>query len=1070
MPEQIHFVTPTNRWIGSIPLSTLDPLTLESLSTYVRQHEQGSSQGEPPNDTTNEQERDEFKERTTNIAVPAPPKHSDYYHAQHVLRLMFQTQRVRSRVIKKNLPQYFNNPESDTISSSDTDTDADTNAHTAAEMEMDDRLDNRQRPGPIDTYSVVAPIGHSQELPSLPAARNKPKIPRYVHSLVQNRALRNPLTNLDIEGDPTFFAVLEPGCGGWWYEPWAMATLPEGIQVPSYRPNACRAHVQQPSYADSSSSGSERPADSEEATKEPPVEKTPEMVQHEKELRKEKWRQGRIVSLEKEAQHELDWRRWQRSLAFKQRRSRTRKTRSMRFKLGNDVVLLEPTERGLRLPRCTKVTHGGDEHTGVEQLDKTPIPLETAGSQELRDEDQPLAQVQTERLSEKHDATSLDLKKHSGKRRARSSRFPDKILPWWDPSPQPFKMPTTKLSPYAISTLPEPVAREFGGKSIYIRIPSSEQQEQGQEKVREMELERCSDNGDKDTLFKDRRASDMNDGGSASQPDKTGATNAKRSDTNGCRWVPVQSGDRIAVMIGTSKDFLIFPSFQRLLFRHLSREDFEDRLGRVSVIPCPISTVVMEGRRAQDGGHRRRNSDREDADPGGSESSVRSLDAASAHDRRSVLSAAQQQREERGERGQNRTTSQRWLSWFAGRAGLSTNVNSSFAPSTESAAAGEAAVAAELDDLRDSRAVRSSSDADAGFNSRRYPASSVETRGSTSSDKGLDERSSFPCGPDAISRLGSTAEKCNVVSMLQELPKKDATQEPDPAEQWALFRETYEREDYDSSDYSYSSSEDEDEFILHLDDYSDGDSSYGSSDIGDDDDNDDQGTDDRPWYRQWKLSDWIRFICCCRRPPLLTASETRRIRRRRLRQEYWRQHRLRQQQQESLALYRFLPGPVQHVIGPDEVHRCCMAADFCRFYLTILMAVALMGAIVYGAVQAEAASPVTLPGNRSGHSGSGSSMSASTSLSLVPTTLPSVQGVVESMTGLRVGLNDAGWESLRNVIATRTQPPAGPAVGLGTTNKVLLEKGANGAGVKQRGRGVRRRCRNPGGRAVDSDK
>lgn len=69
---QIHFVTPTNRWLGSIPLSTLDPLTLEPLSTYVRpdpRHKQGGDEkgGGQELEKVGE-EREDMKERTTNIA------------------------------------------------------------------------------------------------------------------------------------------------------------------------------------------------------------------------------------------------------------------------------------------------------------------------------------------------------------------------------------------------------------------------------------------------------------------------------------------------------------------------------------------------------------------------------------------------------------------------------------------------------------------------------------------------------------------------------------------------------------------------------------------------------------------------------------------------------------------------------------------------------------------------------------------------------------------------------------------------------------------------------------------
>ncbi|KAF8944785.1 hypothetical protein BGZ47_003712, partial [Haplosporangium gracile] len=68
---QIHFVTPTNRWLGSIPLSTLDPLTLEPLSTYVRpgpSRTKTRKEDEKDDEEAEEEEGEDMKERTTNIA------------------------------------------------------------------------------------------------------------------------------------------------------------------------------------------------------------------------------------------------------------------------------------------------------------------------------------------------------------------------------------------------------------------------------------------------------------------------------------------------------------------------------------------------------------------------------------------------------------------------------------------------------------------------------------------------------------------------------------------------------------------------------------------------------------------------------------------------------------------------------------------------------------------------------------------------------------------------------------------------------------------------------------------
>ncbi|KAF9120024.1 hypothetical protein BGW39_011731, partial [Mortierella sp. 14UC] len=127
--------------MGSIPLSTLDPLTLEPLSTYVRpdppkKTKKGDVGDEEVEELDGEEEAEDMKERTTNIAgdpislvlarlqtnpqgcacgctVPDPPKHSDYYHAQHLLRLLFQTQRVRSRSLRMYLPGFFERFEQD---------------------------------------------------------------------------------------------------------------------------------------------------------------------------------------------------------------------------------------------------------------------------------------------------------------------------------------------------------------------------------------------------------------------------------------------------------------------------------------------------------------------------------------------------------------------------------------------------------------------------------------------------------------------------------------------------------------------------------------------------------------------------------------------------------------------------------------------------------------------------------------------------------------------------------------------------------------------------------------------
>ena len=81
MSGQIHFVTPTNRWIGSIPLSTLDPLTLEPLSTYVRSDPAAA-------DSVSKDSDDEHENRRVNISGKVICSALPWEHEKDEVRLL----------------------------------------------------------------------------------------------------------------------------------------------------------------------------------------------------------------------------------------------------------------------------------------------------------------------------------------------------------------------------------------------------------------------------------------------------------------------------------------------------------------------------------------------------------------------------------------------------------------------------------------------------------------------------------------------------------------------------------------------------------------------------------------------------------------------------------------------------------------------------------------------------------------------------------------------------------------------------------------------------------------------
>ncbi|KAI7823005.1 hypothetical protein BC939DRAFT_529200 [Gamsiella multidivaricata] len=999
MSGQIHFVTPTNRWIGSIPLSTLDPLTFEPFSTYLR-HRPRQSKANDRNDGEEDAAKDEeFKDRISNMqgqpvslilarlqttqgcscgcTVPAPPKHSDYYHAQHILRLIFQTQKIRSRALRTNFPGYFERPEEteDGGTGSDRDTDA-------ISEKDDDEEDHRSQPQPQrepsdcpDSIAIAIddPL-HDQRNQSREAAvvHKPPKTPQFVHSLIQNRALRNPLTNMDTDGDPTFFIVLEPGHGGWWHEPWAMATRPPGVPRPNYHQHQHHRHHPDPHYQQEISSAEES-------------EQTLERIQHEKELQKERWRQGRIGNLELEAQHELEWRRWQRSLtAFDKTSSTTAsrsKTRSMRYRLGKDITLLEPSERGLRLPKyvCTRITDDkcdrqekeftkADSDIASTDIDTGKVggnfqsvqvsaPLDEVELEDIRQQ-QAHAQEQQEDPKIRYKTPLLNEKKRQKDAAVRSCRPPPKVQPWWDPNPQPFVMPSTKLSPFAISTLPEPVAKCFGGISIYAQRPPSSQQPQASQSAQD------SSQAQEQRQNEDREGSGSNEENGCAKP----AEVPLDSDTNGCKWVPVQEGDRVAVMIGTSKDFLLFPSFQRLLFRHLSREDFEDRVGRVGVIPCPVSTVVLEGRRSSNEGHRRSVSISES---NAEEVSHQGPTSGFIND-----SQAEQDVPQGGERdtyGQSRGPQRSWLSRFSRRGAGSSDARVSATMVQTMAERSDTQRGTDLQGTSPNFEMHAESSG-----SIRASSTELETEPAHLNEKTQDKHSVTRLRTEQQDQ--STPGEGKTDSQPQRRPQEEL--EEDQERQWGLYWETLEREDYDSSTYEYPPSDD-DLFMYppgeFIDSSSDTNSSSDENDQNAHDGSDQGGASSRPGRCCWSLHNWIQLLLFCRRPQPRggSVSESRRARRRRLRRERWHayqlQQRHQQQQEESVAMYRFMPEPLQRAMGPEEVHRCCMVVEFCRLYLTILMAMVLIGAIVYGAVQAEASprSP------RSPHSSTSSSSTSS---------------------------------------------------------------------------------------------
>ncbi|KAG0355060.1 hypothetical protein BG005_006034 [Podila minutissima] len=932
MSGSIHFVTPTNRWIGSIPLSTLDPLTLEPLSTYLR-HGNNTTEGKDPHGKGKDSpEIEEDPDRTTNMTgepvslilarlqttphgcacgctVPSPPRHSDYYHAQHLLRLLFQTQRVRSRSIRNHLPEYFDRY-SDTEGDDEAQEPATTNPTLAFSSSVVISID---APRTTTTTDNQTPPKKTQR---------KQKVPKWVHSLIQNRAIRNPLTNTETQGDPTFFVVLESGKGGWWYEPWAMATRPVTMDGVPQRPSYQHHHHHHQPTPESGDSHQQQPAEK--------TEPTPEMIQIEKELRKERWRQGRIANLEIEAQHELDWRRWHRSLLGNQPRRKSSRvgfgrtgghgldtnglqrplthkkprTRIMRFKIGRDMTLLEPSESALRLPKRVRnrskparVSHP----TLAANSTGRPSVQESSALDELALEDVRQQQTQLQQKTQDHqqhfDSPSINNKDtfdYSQPKKPRSL-----TMPWWEPDPKPFTMPSTKLSPFAISTLPESVAKLFGGTSIYASRPKQEEQPQSQQESATEQLPATEPITTTTATTTDQPPSEPH------------------ADSNGCKWVPVQDGDRIAVMIGTSQDFLLFPSFQRLFLRHLSREDFQDRVGRVTVIPCPATTVVVEGRRAHDGGRRQQESlEEEEGLP--EEDEVENQGLEQGDDNRDDYGL-------RVEQGSVEATTRRsWPRWLTSRRSRTDTGGSA-------------------------RASGRSTDADNASTLVESTQSSTESSGASQTTRGQADIA----GESAMETQDT--EKRHPDTTVKSVAK------PAPSTTWTYDWETFRREDYDSSEYSFTSGECSDEetqdaLCYYSESTSSGEDADASSSSSDEN-NDDNENRSRARHSNnttsssWSFHNLAHLLLFFKRPP--PPPESRRARQRRLRRERWQQHQDRLLQQHQATPPRFLPAQIRQRMSRTQTRHCWQALEFCRFYVTILTAISLMGAVVYGALHVE---------------------------------------------------------------------------------------------------------------------
>ncbi|KAG0209211.1 hypothetical protein BGX28_010433 [Mortierella sp. GBA30] len=915
MSGQIHFVTPTNRWIGSIPLSTLDPLTLEPLSTYLRpdalrpptnvtlpqNNGVGPSDiscGQDLNEKDNNNRDNVFKDRTTNIKVPAPPKHSDYYHAQHLLRLIFQTQKIRSRALKRCLPEYFDSAEDVTISTSSED-------REEQEQVQPHVIESLPLQLPLQPVHTTIPIeGQIQQISSQAArgsktsTKMKKKTPRYVHSLLLNRAVRNPLTNTEIEAKEE--EKKEEGAEG-------------AVQ-----------------------------------TENGPTE---DVIQHEKrELRKARWRQERIMNLEIEAQHELEWRRWQRSLlvstststssasasedwrskemsgsskAAEQLSRRQRPTsRNMRFRLSNDVTLLETSERGLRLPRrkredkdssemdtkandntmariATVASAMIDTVTPKEQEEESSATTKTSqaaadGTQLMNNNNdqaqtssalEPMELQEIYRYHSDHQQQQLHQQEQRGaEMRTRlddvdnnelekemigvtTGRLPAQesgsmttinpvmtipsILPWWDPDPQPFKMPISRLSEFGISTLPEPVVKHFGGVSIYAASPSRKwsSQEQPHPEASVLDRQDQDEHESREEYAEDNYHDEHHHN---VEPKKESKNNDKHDPLNcnrdGCTWIP------------------------RLLFRHLSQEDFEDRVQRVSRIPYALSTVIMEG-----GSQRQpRQHDQDDGGNDGMEIAGVFAEGSGGRSNRAHSSGSRERRDDEHEQTVEQEQVQeqqgsssspwnearrrpRWMSRIFSRSGSMNDAQSMLDTTTTITPAVEAVVdsvaAQQQGILQDSSFVTLSTRDKGAIDEKSTDDECPEASGAVLVDPALDDEH-------------LQQEERAVVPLDDKVDEKmEVREEEDAHETWALYQATFEREDYDSSDYAYSALDDDDDNSSDPDWDNSGIDSSDASSVSDDSSEEDeqagsapQGSSRRSLMGQYEVLDRLDLL------------------------------------------------------------------------------------------------------------------------------------------------------------------------------------------------------------------
>ncbi|KAF9148810.1 hypothetical protein BG015_009447 [Linnemannia schmuckeri] len=407
------------------------------------------------------------------------------------------------------------------------------------------------------------------------------------------------------------------------------------------------------------------------------------------------------------------------------------------------------------------------------------------------------------------------------------------FLPWWDPDPQPFQMPTTKLSPFAISTLPEPVTKLFGGTSIYSCVPPA-----------------------KSSVSANPATTDNASTTTTTATKETPSTEIPKNNTAGCQWVPVNHGDRVAVMIGTSKDFLLFPSFQRLFLRNLSREDFEDRVARVNRIPCPATAIVVsnsagggeleEQMRVQGSwiqeGLQRQQQHREQEQ----------------RDQREVDVSAMEEGAGGGGQGAGTTTGHpgrsSWMAWMSPRrrqrgGGANTNSATMLTTTTVNALTNVSELGSRpsLPPSGESTTafVTSSNIASSSSSSRRVTSATGDDRIEDEKGSGLGVNDNSGPNLSNNANLLQSISNDNVDTLAErtsvglELPptfqqnnhplstatpttqkvamesSKETREEEE--RRWQVLEERFLREDYDSSEYSYASSSDEEDNELPLD-------------------------------------------------------------------------------------------------------------------------------------------------------------------------------------------------------------------------------------------------------------